>query len=711
MRVGLECPAGNLFYPGGNSNTSKENKPMMRQGFAVLAVFALATHAAFGGESLSLPFSVSVSNVTKPGLPEYLDNINRVTQSICLFQDWPITTAVIDGEFWVFNCCGGSTEIIRHKGTNIESGVRQADGHFNWTNAKWGTVQAPYILGGVWYDSSTHTLYAPLHCEYGSAYGGRGGIGATLNRQIHLATSTDKGLTWNYEGPIITRDDPGNPRPEDEYSGSHWDGGEGDFYLYADEKGGYVYVYSTHNLWPKPETGGQRFWGIHVSRCAISDHLAPGKWKKFYRGTWDEPGLGGKASFVDACNVIYSSHLKKYVSFNFGGGLSVCTDLSKQDWSGSYRISGGNWGCNDIWAWTPVDVGKIDVRTFDRSMYVYSYWHDKHGSAYKVDFDGDKPMDVPGYVGAGVDTPLFAHTLNPIRVYENPLYDSDDPIASRHVRAVSCLSPETVYSGKWTNQSSPVAARISGAAKNSISLVFKGSGIYWRAASGPDCGKADVYLDGAWQQTVDFYGDYTPLQFWFIKTGLATKRAHRIRIVARGEKNTLSSGTAIKHMSFEVAGESDQASDGFCSVQGKNNWYYQAWDGSNHANLEFDCGKNIWTKHGGLIAIGPGCQTPDEAGAVRKWVAPRDGKIRLEGQVEVEQAGGNGIYAQILKNAAAVWPERLVTCGKKESHDKTISVKTGDSVCFTVKRNGEQPAGKTFWDPVITYVDTKKTAK
>jgi hypothetical protein len=470
-------------------------------------------------------------------------------------------------------------------------------------------------------------------------------------------------------------------------------------------------VYSSHNLWPKPGTGAPHFWGVHVSRCAISDRLAPGKWKKFYRGSWNEPGLGGKASFVNACNLIYSSFLKKYVSFNYGGGLSVCTDLSRQDWTGSYRIPGGCWGSNDIWAWTLINAGKTDVRAFDQSLYVYCYWAGKPGSVYKVDFNGGKTPDSSGYAGAGVDAPMFAHTLNPIRPYGEPLYDSEDAIASRHVRTISCLSPEAVYSGEWTAQSSPVTAKTGGAAKSSVSLAFRGSGIYWRAASGPDCGRADVYLDGAWRQTVDLYGDYTPWQFWFIKTGLATKQAHTIKIVVRGDKNAKSSGTAIKHISFECAGESNRASDGFSSVQGKNDWHYQAGEGPSPANLEFDCGKNLWTKRGGLIAVGPDCQIADEANAVRNWVAPHDGRIRLEGLVEVRQAGGNGVYAKILKDTAAVWPERLVTHGNTESHDTTISVKQGDSICFTVKRNGEKPAEKAFWDPVITYVDTERTAR
>jgi len=681
----------------------------MQRKFGVLAVLMVGIHGSFSRQPASLPFAVSVTNVTKPGLPEYLDNINRVTKSISLFQDWPISTAVIDGEFWVFNCCAGE-EVVRHKGTCIENGVRQADGRMSLTNAIWGTVQAPYILGGVWYDSSRHTLYAPLHCEYGSVYGGRGGVGTTLNRQIHLATSTDKGLTWHYQGPIITRDDPRTPHPEPEYSGSHWHGGEGDIYVYADEEAGYIYVYSSHNIWPKPGTDAPHFWGTHVSRCAISDLLAPGKWKKFYNGTWDQPGLGGKASFVNARCVIYSTFLEKYVSFNYGGSLSFCTNLSEQDWTPSCGIAGGCWGSNGIWAWTLVDASKANVWSFDTTLYVYCYWNAKPGSVYRMDFGAGATLNSSGYTGAGVDEPLFAHTLNPTRPYGEPLYDSDDSIASRHVRKISCLSSEASYTGDWAQQSSPVNARISGTTNSSVSLAFNGGGIYWRAASGPDCGKADVYLDGEWQKTIDFYGDYTPWQFWFIKTGLDLRAAHTIRIVVRGDKNARSSGTAVKHIAFECAGESNQASDGFCSVQGKNGWHYQAWDGTNYTNLEFDSGKNVWTTPGGLIAIGPDYQVPSAADAVRKWVAPRDGRIRLEGFVEVKKAGGSGVYAKIVRNATEAWPERLVTYGKRTVHDTTLSVNKGDSFLFIVRRNGEMSADKVLWDPVISYVDTQKMA-
>jgi hypothetical protein len=468
-------------------------------------------------------------------------------------------------------------------------------------------------------------------------------------------------------------------------------------------------VYSSHNIWPKPGIGEPHFWGNHVARCAMSDHLAPGKWQKFYNGRWDQPALGGKASFVTACSVIYSTYLKKYISFNYGGGLSVCTDLSKQDWTPSYGIAGGRWGCDGIWAWTLVDASKTNIRSFDKTLFAYCYWAGHTGSVFRVDFGKGQSPNSLGYTGGGVDVPQFAHTLNPTRPYGAPLYDSDDHIASRHVRKVNCLSPETSYSGEWAQQSSPVPARISGTAKSSVSLAFKGSGIYWRAASGPDCGKADIYLDGKWQQTVDLYGDYTPWQFWFTKTNLNRKATHTIKVVVRGDQNPGSSGTAIKHLAFECAGQTTQASDGFCSLQGKNGWRYQAWEGGTHTDLQFDWLRNMWTNRQGLTAIGPDCQTPDAADAVRQWIAPREGTVRVEGQVQVQPGGS--IYARILKNTTDVWPERLVTCDKPASHDTTLFVQPGDSISFIAKRNGTAPAHKTVWDPAITYVDTGKAPR
>jgi hypothetical protein len=354
---GVMAVAALVTMPSCESSEKSSGKPQSTSQSAGVSSMNTSTNAA---NDTSLPFAISITPQTPAKLPDYLDLVNNRT------QDYPFCTAVIDGEFWIMMKNGypqyGGKMVTRYKGTNIDDAVKQPDGTFNLTNPKWGKVINPYILGGMWYDSASKTLYAPLHCEYDSVYGGGN---ERLNRQTHLASSTDKGLTWNYEGPIITRDVPGKPRPEPEYSGSLWNGGEGDFRLYADVSHGYVYVYTSHNMWPKPGNKGPRFWATHVARCAISDKMAPGKWKKFYNGVWSEPGLGGKASYVQGENVIFSHYLGKYVSFNIGGGLSACTDLAKQDWTPSFRIPGGNWVRNDIWAVTTLNADKKDAYACD----------------------------------------------------------------------------------------------------------------------------------------------------------------------------------------------------------------------------------------------------------------------------------------------------------------------------------------------------------
>jgi hypothetical protein len=261
------------------------------------------------------------------------------------------------------------------------------------------------------------------------------------------------------------------------------------------------------------------------------------------------------------------------------------------------------------------------------------------------------------------------------------------------------------YSGDWTSQASPVKAKLSGIRDNSVSFRFKGTGVYWRAATGPDCGKADVYLDGVFQKTRDLYGDYTPYQFGFIKTDLDARDAHTIKIVVKGEKNPKSSGTAVKHMSFEYSAQSYQASDGFSSVMGKNQWHYLWRSGSVDGDLEYDFRKNVYAKSGGGVAVGPDYQTPDDTNdAFRKWVAPHDGTIRIEGQVLLNNAAGDGIKAKILCNKTEVWEQHVVTYDHPSSHDFTVVVAKGDPVYFCVSKNTVTVNGKTNWDPVITFL-------
>src|SRR5665647_3541947 len=84
----------------------------------------------------SLPFTMSVTPMQIDNLPDYL-----TSKSPDEWMDFPVSTARIDGAFWVMFKNGETKPAFRYKGTNFEDGKREPDGKM-FTN-----VSRPYILG------------------------------------------------------------------------------------------------------------------------------------------------------------------------------------------------------------------------------------------------------------------------------------------------------------------------------------------------------------------------------------------------------------------------------------------------------------------------------------------------------------------------------------------------------------------------------------
>jgi hypothetical protein len=84
------------------------------------------------------------------------------------------------------------------------------------------------------------------------------------------------------------------------------DWGCGDQKLFVDERQGWFYLWYMH-AWTHKQTG-QRYQSMRVARCRLADRMAPGKWAKWYRGAWKEPGLGSHDSdmFINAGNTTVS---------------------------------------------------------------------------------------------------------------------------------------------------------------------------------------------------------------------------------------------------------------------------------------------------------------------------------------------------------------------------------------------------------------------
>jgi hypothetical protein len=476
--------------------------------------------------------------------------------------DYPMRQVVIDGEVWVIHVPNedlykGKCRVCRHKGPDLEHLIRLPDGNADFTGAS-------SFLCGLWWDEQTRTLHGLIHSEYDRNWDKQG----WCSKKTRLAVSKDLGLTWTLVGDVLTRALPN----AGDYSGPWFEAGPADFDFYVDTRGGYFYVTSANNFAPKLGKPNWFVWYSEVARCAIADKMAPGKWFKFRNGTWTEPGLGGKASRV-GCNTrglygntIYSTYLKKYLRIGarvgcVGDGrfgttglrdgsicISACTDLAKQDWLPCATLR--DEPKNLLFCFTLSDGKGIDPVTCGQTLRAYNYHIKPEG---KIEH---RVLDVALKEG---NTPSRYFPPHDSYSYQSHP-ESGDPIESRKTRIVGSADPSVRYDGDgWTVEKGDHyyqrQARTAAKAGQSVQFEFHGGDIYWRAAAGPDAGKADVFIDGALQETVDllFAECAMPYQFAFIKNGLDPKRSHTIKVVVRGDKNSASSGTKIRHIAFEHA--------------------------------------------------------------------------------------------------------------------------------------------------------------
>ncbi len=701
----------------------------------LVVLLVCSTFTALAQQS-ALPFTLTVSERTD-NLPTYvsphLPNIYNATPNFKVGWgiDYPIGNVIINNEVWVMfnhgNQYGTHVLLARFKGTDFEHTVQQPDGAIDVEKDV-----STHFLGGMWYDKAAGILYAPIHCEYKRDISPPAGWS---RKKTRLATSRDKGLTWTLQGDILTDCLPA----EDDwlkFSGSNFEAGPADFDFYADTSGGYFYIFSCNAYAPKNGSMNNYLWYNEAARSAIGDHMAPGTWHKFCNGSWTEPGLGGRSSKVSMTSygiygrVIYSTYLKKYLRIGPCMGvadkrytdtgftdhsiyLSTCDDLAVQDWTAKVKLF--DTPGNDKLGITLTDGSSIDPFICGSTLRIYNYW------LYNIP---SRALDV---VFAAGSTPAAGFPRYGSYAYE-PLPESGDTIVHRATKIVGCSHPDIVYAaGAWSVKHDPHYYRTeikeSDTPGSSIRYSFSGTGIYWRAVADSDGGKADVSIDGAPAETVDcYFPESLPLQFAFIKTGLDAKRTHTISITVRADKNSHSRGAWIRHMAFEYEAESYAASAGFSSVRGKNNWQYQQRDGNTIGSLPFlyaetihegpaASGKekfvypNYWGSRKTAL-VGPNSQASGTVDAVRTFIAPHAGSLRIEGAIAIEHDTTAVVTALIQKNDDTPVQTATVTRAHSVVHDRIVTVNTGDALHFIVEKNDRGTQVNVMWDPVLTYVLT-----
>lgn len=145
-------------------------------------------------------------------------------------------------------------------------------------------------LVGTWVDPDTGAWHGLVHNEFTPKPFGDG----LHYDAIDYAVSTDQGRSWQITGHAITSPYSTERGDTAAFPGDTYHYGDGDPRLFADPASGYFYAYYGSRIVDKG--GSWKAFHSHVARAPMSEKMAPGSWRKYYDGTWSEPGQGGKES-------------------------------------------------------------------------------------------------------------------------------------------------------------------------------------------------------------------------------------------------------------------------------------------------------------------------------------------------------------------------------------------------------------------------------
>lgn len=136
--------------------------------------------------------------------------------------------------------------------------------------------------------------------------------------EIGAAKSTDNGLNWTDLGTVVKA----RPNTIDcKSTNIFFAGGNGDFSVMLDKKKQYLYLYYT------TYAGELSEMGVAVARMSWKDRDNPvGKFHKYYKGKWEEAGLGGLVTPIFPSN---STWMKKSVDGFWGPGIHWNTYLKQ----------------------------------------------------------------------------------------------------------------------------------------------------------------------------------------------------------------------------------------------------------------------------------------------------------------------------------------------------------------------------------------------
>jgi hypothetical protein len=223
------------------------------------------------------------------------------------FPDGAIAVVRQSPEYRILLAAGVSSYLLQGKSMESLALLRKvlAPGSKGSFDNGYAGISAAYL------DKKSGELLAFYHAEDQEDMGRCASGVPGFYCSVALALSPDEGFTFTKSGPVITSQLPKDPKgPPDQ--------GCGEVCVTPDKDNRYLFAYYTEH-----SRVDRRGVQICLARCRIEDRGRPGTWRKFYEGSFSQPGLGGKDTPVvsaqdtraDALcpHVTYSKILRKYV--------------------------------------------------------------------------------------------------------------------------------------------------------------------------------------------------------------------------------------------------------------------------------------------------------------------------------------------------------------------------------------------------------------
>jgi len=162
---------------------------------------------------------------------------------------------------------------------------------------------------------------------------------------------------------------------------------------------------------------------------------------------------------------------------------------------------------------------------------------------------------------------------------------------------------------------------------------------------------------------------------------------------------------ALVHMEYEGDKASDwDAQRDFSTVQGQDNWRYQAWNGLSYRDMRYDAEDDRWRGSRNLCTIRARALHPDgPCEPTRTWVSPGDETVTITGNVrDFAPEGGDGVVARIFHNDQELWSTTIEN-GDTEGTDVRLQldVAAGDAIHFRVNQRANPRHDSTHFAPKV----------